>query len=353
MNVESLIFDMDGVLVDVRASYREAARRTAQGYLEWLLGWPRGSWDSITLEDVAALKLASGFNNDWALTTALIALHLAHLPPLPRPTGQLPSTARELFQSLARVGSGMVAQSHPHWRGPDVPAFAEKVSAAGGGLQGVHQVLGDYPNRAYLFAEGDLRTTNLVQRLFQECYLGRDLFVRTYGEEPIWHQGEGLIARERLIPSPGTLEALAARHTLAIATGRPRAEALYALETFGITHHFAAVVDLEDVQAAEAATGSGPLGKPHPYSLLEAASRAGAADQICAYVGDQPDDMRAARQADRTQPFLAIGCTAMAEDPTLAARCLREAGADLIISHPDDLAELVLRSEKRCNDRQR
>ncbi|MBC7224343.1 MAG: HAD hydrolase-like protein [Anaerolineae bacterium] len=340
MRPQVLVFDMDGVLVDVRSSYREAARRTAQGYLEWLLGWPPGSWHSITLEDVAALKLASGFNNDWALTTALIALHLAHLPPLPPLAGQPGPTARELLRALAGVGSGTVAQDHRHRARPDVRAFAEKVSAAGGGLQGVDHVLGNYPNRAYLFAEGDLRRTNLVQRLFQECYLGRDLFVRTYGEEPLWHDGEGLIARERLIPSPGTLEALAGRHTLAVATGRPRAEALHALETFGIAHCFAAVVDLEDVQAAEEATGSGPLGKPHPYSLLEAARRAGAAAQSCAYVGDQPDDMRAARQAARTQPFLAIGCTATAEDAALAARCLREAGADLIIGHPDDLLKL-------------
>ncbi|MGQ9567298.1 MAG: HAD family hydrolase [Anaerolineae bacterium] len=343
-HVEVLIFDMDGVLVDVRESYREVARRTATGYLERLLDWPSGFLeDVITLEDVAALKLARGFNNDWALTTALIALYLAHLPPLPAPRlPSSPASAREVFQALWGTGSDVAAQAPAFWEGVDVASFAQEVAAAGGGLEGVARVLGNFPNRAFLFAEGDLRRTNLVQRLFQELYLGRDLFIRTYGEEPIWHQGEGLIARERLIPMPSTLEALAHRLPLAIATGRPRAEALYALERFGIAPYFRAMVDLEDVQEAEAVTDEKPLGKPHPYSLLEAARRVGAEGRTCAYVGDQPDDMRAARRAAEVQPFLAIGCTAMAGDRDRAAQCLREAGADFVIGHPDDLLGLDL-----------
>jgi HAD superfamily hydrolase (TIGR01548 family) len=340
--VEVLIFDMDGVLVDVRESYREAARRTATGYLERLLDWPPGFLDVITLEDVAALKLARGFNNDWALTTALIALYLAYLPPLPAPRLPPSPSAREVLQALWGTGSDVAAQAPALWAQVDVASFAQQVAAAGGGLEGVDRVLGDFPNRAHLFAEGDLRRTNLVQRLFQELYLGRDLFVRTYGEEPIWHEGEGLIARERLIPSPRTLEALAARLPLAIATGRPRAEARYALDQFRIAPYFTAVVDLEDVQAEEAQRGERPLGKPHPYSLLEAACRAGGDGRACAYVGDQPDDMRAARRAAEVQPFLGIGCTAMAQDRDRAARCLWEAGADFVVEHPDDLLDLDL-----------
>ncbi len=342
-HVEVLIFDMDGVLVDVRESYREAARRTATAYLERLLDCAPGFLEgTITLEDVAALKLARGFNNDWALTTALIALYLAHLPPLPAPRLPLPPSAREVLQALWGAGSDVMGEAQALWTGVDVASFAQEVTAAGGGLEGVARVLGDFPNRVYLFAEGDLRRTNLVQRLFQELYLGRDLFVRTYGEEPLWHKGEGLIARERLIPAPSTLEALATRLPLGIATGRPRAEARHALDQFGIAPYFSTVVDLEDVQAAEEATGERPLGKPHPYSLLEAARRLGAEGRACAYVGDQPDDMRAARRASEAQPFLAIGCTAMARDRERAAQCLQKAGADLVVGHPDDLLHLDL-----------
>lgn len=341
--VEVLIFDMDGVLVDVRESYREAARRTATAYLEHLLDCAPGFLDgTITLEDVAALKLARGFNNDWALTTALIALYLAHLPPLPAPRLPPSPSAREVLQALWGTGSDVWMEVPALWEKVDVPSFAQKVTAAGGGLEGVARVLGDFPNRAHLFAEGDLRSTNVVQRLFQELYLGRDLFVRTYGEEPLWYDGEGLIARERLIPSLGTLEALAACLPLAIATGRPRAEARYALDQFGMTPYFSVVVDLEDVQAAEETTGERPLGKPHPYPLLEAARRAGAEGRTCAYVGDQPDDMRAVRRAREVQPFLGIGCTAMAPDRQRAAQCLWEAGADFVLEHPDDLVRLDL-----------
>ncbi len=39
MNV--LIFDMDGVLIDVSRSYRKTIQRTIQIYLETCLGFPR------------------------------------------------------------------------------------------------------------------------------------------------------------------------------------------------------------------------------------------------------------------------------------------------------------------------
>jgi len=210
----------------------------------------------------------------------------------------------------------------------------------GGGLEGVEKLLGDFANRGLVFAQGDLWHTNLVKRRFQEVYLGQDLFASIYGEEPLWHSGEGLIEREELIPARRSLEALASQMPLAIATGRPRREAFYALERFGIGDLFGAVVDLEDVEEAEAATGSPSLGKPHPFSLLEAARRAEGAGKACAYVGDQPDDMRAAQRAGEQQPFLAIGCVAVASDPARAAESLRQAGADLVVRHPDDLLEL-------------
>lgn len=60
-DVECLIFDMDGVLVDVSQSYRTAIVETAKHF-----GAP------ITGEDVAAAKAAGNANNDWKLTHRLI-----------------------------------------------------------------------------------------------------------------------------------------------------------------------------------------------------------------------------------------------------------------------------------------
>lgn len=57
-----IVFDLDGVLVDVSASYRVAIRQTVRE-----LG---GS--TVAPEEVQALKNAGGYNNDWDLSQELL-----------------------------------------------------------------------------------------------------------------------------------------------------------------------------------------------------------------------------------------------------------------------------------------
>ena len=57
-----LLFDMDGVLVDVSASFRRAVIETTEAL----------SGRVVTAETVQAYKDRGGFNNDWVLTHALV-----------------------------------------------------------------------------------------------------------------------------------------------------------------------------------------------------------------------------------------------------------------------------------------
>jgi HAD superfamily hydrolase (TIGR01548 family) len=57
-----LIFDMDGVLVDVTESYREAIRATVYHFT----GQP------VALETIQEFKMQVGWNDDWALSYRLI-----------------------------------------------------------------------------------------------------------------------------------------------------------------------------------------------------------------------------------------------------------------------------------------
>jgi HAD superfamily phosphatase len=57
-----LVFDMDGVLVEVRESYREAIIQTVAQF-----GGPR-----LTQRDVQFHKSRGGFNNDWVLSWTLL-----------------------------------------------------------------------------------------------------------------------------------------------------------------------------------------------------------------------------------------------------------------------------------------
>ena len=61
---EAILFDADGVLVDVSGSYREAIRATALHF-----------GVTITSDEIAAAKALGHANNDWVLTRALLAAH--------------------------------------------------------------------------------------------------------------------------------------------------------------------------------------------------------------------------------------------------------------------------------------
>lgn len=57
-----LIFDIDGVLVDVSNSYRQAIKQTAEFFTK----------KEVTLQEIQGYKNKGGFNNDWDLTEAII-----------------------------------------------------------------------------------------------------------------------------------------------------------------------------------------------------------------------------------------------------------------------------------------
>ena len=58
-----LVFDMDGVLVEVNDSYREAIRATVQHF----------SGDMVSHDEIQDFKNQGGWNNDWLLSQRLIA----------------------------------------------------------------------------------------------------------------------------------------------------------------------------------------------------------------------------------------------------------------------------------------
>lgn len=257
---------MDGVLVDATASYRAVTVQTVRRYCSETLGLGEPPVDASW---IAALKDAGGFNNDWDLTAALI-------------------------RGVAARGAAL-----------DVAAYAAELTAAGGGPSAVEGALGALTGSDVqaLSARGPLMD------LFQELYLGEARF----------------IDREELLCAPATLTALRDRLPLAIATGRPRGEAEYALARFGVADRFGALVAHDDVLEA------GARGKPDPWCLLEAVERLGLpSDAWCAYVGDTPDDMRAAVAAHH----LPIGVTHTADSAVLVA-----AGARLVLSTADALPE--------------
>ena len=74
-SLDCLLFDMDGVLLDVSQSFRAAIIDTTQFYLKEQLGL-EDTGPLIEADEIELFKFAGGFNDDWDLTNAVVALLL-------------------------------------------------------------------------------------------------------------------------------------------------------------------------------------------------------------------------------------------------------------------------------------
>lgn len=102
---------------------------------------------------------------------------------------------------------------------------------------------------------------------------------------------------EVLLDARPVFEALRSRYTFAVATGRPKPEALSPLQAAGIYGYFDAtrIVTHDDVVEAEREHPGQSFGKPHPFILQKAMRETPPAETV--FVGDTLSDVGAAARA--------------------------------------------------------
>ena len=342
--MDILIFDMDGVLIDVSKSYRETILRTVHIYLETCLGFEREKVRLVTEADISLFKSVGGFNNDWDLTSGLL-LYLFSILGIP------PYSKRKHFSSIEKVilhlkkrSSEFSPRRATRFKKKHLSLFIEKVKALGGGVRGIRRALGA-SWEGWVYGSGDLDQENVVKRIFQEVYLGRQ-FSSFYHLQPLFYRGQGLYLHERLLIPRGILSALRKKMKIGIASGRPKFEAVLALKRFRLLPYIDSVVTLDECTEEEARilhpTGKRmDYSKPHPYSLLRVVQEIGIPDPRCGYVGDVVDDMVAAQAAKKTLQILAIGFLSGRRRRGVMKESLIRAGADLVIENPKELLRFV------------
>jgi len=287
MRVDTVVLDVDGVLVDVAESYRRAVVES----VERLYG------DTLAREDLQPFKDAGGFNNDWELSDA-VALYV-----------------------LARE-RGLAA---------DVAGFTAAIAANGTGLAGaratIRDTLGD-DAADEIEAEWD---PDALRETFQALYLGAELYRDIEGGEPPF-EAPGFIHDEPVILTEATVEALTERYPVCVLTGRPAAEADIALDRVGL-----------DVAADRRFTmDDWEEGKPHPRALVTLAERTDA--DAVAFVGDTLDDVRTAVNADRedgSTAYYGIGVLTGGLTGDDGRAKYADAGASAVVESVNDLPDLL------------
>jgi HAD superfamily hydrolase (TIGR01548 family) len=338
MNI--LIFDMDGVLIDVSKSYRKTIQRTIHVYMETCLGMRRNQGDWVMDEEISLFKSAGGFNNDWDLTSGLLLylLSISGVPPLPKQKRF--TSIPEIVSHLKKNSFAFQHKNALQIKRGNLLSFLKKIKSSGGGLRGVRRILGTH-GLGWIYQSGDLDQENLVKRIFQEVYLG-EKFSSHYDLPLLFYRAKGLYLQEKMLIPKKILAILRKKIQMGIASGRPRFEAELALKRFRLRPYFNSVVTLDECEEEEnrllrSAGKKIKCSKPHPYSILRTVQEIGLPHPICGYVGDVVDDMVAAQRAKKDLNLLAIGYLSNQRNRKTARETLIKAGADLVINDPKEL----------------
>ncbi len=242
MSTQAVVLDIDGVLVDVGDSYRQAVVDSVE----------RVYGETVERTTIQQFKDAGGFNNDWLVTDAVA-----------------------LYVLATQAG-------YEH----DIEEFTDRIAAEGGGLDGAEATLAAELPNATFEAVIEKWNPDKLRDVFQALYLGTDLYGELEGGEPPVETA-GFIHDEPVIVDPETIETLTANYDVGVVTGRPAAEATIALDRVGLSipdeHRFT--------------MDNWEQGKPHPHALMTLADRFDADSVV--FIGDTLDDVKTAVNADR------------------------------------------------------
>lgn len=346
-----IVFDMDGVIIDVSGSYRDTVRQTAKLFFKDALSWKNLPDPLFELEDLAEVKQSGGLNNDWDLSCLVISLMFSLVKKVKIKKIQTVSWGHK----PGKEGQGG-NQGDSAWmlhnkiiRSCDVEGLAKFLTTEEKPLTTLMKKKGK-KNDTFIMSlyAGDVGSGNIIKQIFQEVYLGRDLFESIYGISPRIYKSDGYIKREKPLVTLNLLNTLFKDNILAIATGRPKIEADYPLELFDLRKYFSIVLTLDDCIREEKRimeqTGKiTSLAKPSPFMLDAISDRI--KDEVCGfyYIGDMPDDMVAASRS--TAGFKGVGFLSPSSDKDILRGNLLRAGADYIIEGFEDV-DKIIKSEK-------
>ncbi len=330
-----MVWDIDGVLVYVRESYREAIVESVQYYFSELMGL-KLSENLLSVEDTQKFKTVEGFNDDWKVAYAFVLCLLAKAASQNPGMFSVNTGSGDLKAKATALETLGQAVTNKDLR-LDYEKIAREIAVSGTGLDGAEKALAKLYGLESLETAKRFWHTDLVKRVFQEMYLGKVLYREKYGEDPMFLKGLGLIRNERPLVSLKTFEKLAERFRMGVATGRDRFEAEYSLKEYG----FDRFIPEEFIVAAEDVLH----GKPDPESLLECRKRVALkyglpADSQAVYVGDSVDDVRASKKAG----FFSVACLTASSGLQERSRLVKEfrgLKCDLVLESADKLSHLV------------
>jgi phosphoglycolate phosphatase-like HAD superfamily hydrolase len=355
--VDAIVFDCDGVLVDARRSYDATIPKVVDQILSMTLGIEL-PWKEFAPRMIAGLRRTGRFNNDWDTTYALILFSVLALPV--KSVRELVSSSfssrTRRFNYSQKVVMANIASL--------VRKFCCNSTRSGNASETVNCfVSGNMPSKIYgpvivsvkkqLGYPGSPPNA-LLSTLFDEVYHGPILFRRMYGVDAQHYRGKGLIKNERILVRRQDLDSaneVLGEQRLAIITGRPYLAAEHVLRD---------ILDYFDVEASlfigdidvhpELATKLAAFRKPSGRGLAHV--RQTLSSDMLLYVGDSAEDLEMVENARiEEEPALSAGIYGMSVEQSDHLKFFIDRGADLILPTARMIPDVLrlIKDEKRAD----
>ncbi|WP_081781864.1 HAD family hydrolase [Candidatus Nitrosotenuis chungbukensis] len=290
-DIDGVIFDCDGVLVDVSKSYDLAIRKTTQYILKKFANIRS---IPITAEIISGFKSTGGFNDEVDVTYASILSLVAA-----KKLGI--DDAKFVFRVIKNADSTGIRS---------VEKFLDTLDVD---LSDMRKKL-DYPGK---------RTTNPLYEIFDQIFYGPELYKKIFKKKSQFTE-KGLIDNDKVILTKKLLSVLEKKFgsNLAIVSGRGKESVRYSLKELLNGFNLKSSLFLEDEPRE--------MAKPNPKSLLFSVSKLHA--RHCLYVGDSMEDLIMAKKvAKMGKKITFCGIYGTSKNPDSKIRLFKDVGAPVMI----------------------
>jgi phosphoglycolate phosphatase-like HAD superfamily hydrolase len=366
--IEKIIFDFDGVLVQTSQSYRQTVRKVVDYYFLEILGLEGEEGKLATLRDIQKFKDTGLYNNDWNLSYAFITYYLtlimreleqkSALKEFTKRFDNLQfSDIKSFIQSLLEVSKFLnryeiTATDLTNLKDNGIinldlfltQAKLEKPKPVETSLVGVEpEVAEDEQSVVRKLVPYELEKPDLLKRLFEEIYLGKELFTKIYAAPPFFKFDKSFLDKETFIPTKETMNLLRRQFgKFGIYSGRPRPQGMYILEKYDYTGYFdeRESVFLGDLLKSEVEMEK--LGKPDPTLFVELIEKMVDKEAGVVYVGDGIADalMVEKAKAKGLENLSFLGVVSSSQDSNKLFTEYSKHGVDAVVTDVNDIPYL-------------
>jgi HAD superfamily hydrolase (TIGR01548 family) len=288
---DAIIFDCDGVLVDVSKSYDLAIKRTTAYVLEKFANIKS---IQVSAKIISGFKATGGFNDEVDVTYACILSLVA--------ARRLGINARKFINTVINnADSRGITSVEKYLNTLSVDLFDIRSSLK-------------YPGP---------HSANPLYQIFDQMFYGKKLYQKIFHKKSQF-KSKGLIENDIVIITPKLLSALQNKFTkkIAMVTGRGEESTKYSLGKLFDEFDISSSIFLEDHPRS--------LAKPNPKALVLSINRL--KSQYCVYVGDSMEDLIMAKKANKMgKKVLFCGIYGTAQNPNSKKRFFEKNNVDIIL----------------------